>query len=185
MKTTNFKSAKISRFAMSATLLILCLALTVLVAGCGGSETTTAPTQGTTAPAVTGYTFDFKGTALAVNAPAAAILDALGEPINFFEADSCAFQGKDKIYTFAGMEFQTYTESESKIDYIYSISILDDTVETPEGIALGATLDDVKAAYGTDFTESANQLLYTKGNCQLKFVFDDGALVSVVYTLVT
>jgi hypothetical protein len=180
--TTRIRTTR--RIAVLAILTVLAMALAIM-AGCSGTPTTTAPTQttaGTTA-AAKGYTFTFKGSVIAVAAPAAPILESLGDPINYFEAPSCAFQGLDKIYTYAGMEFQAYTENE--VDYIYSISVLDDTVETPEGIALGASADDVKAAYGTGFTESTNQLLYTKDNCQLKFVFEDNELVSVEYTLIT
>ena len=54
----------------------------------------------------------------------------LGEPMHYFEAPSCAFEGMDKIYSYSGFEFTTYTKD--NVDYIASIVFLDDTVTTRE-----------------------------------------------------
>jgi len=89
----------------------------------------------------------------------------------------------DRIYTYAGIEITTYTEGET--DYVYSVAIIDDSVSTPENVALGASAEEVKSAYGTGFEESANQLMYRKGDTDLKFVFADGDLVSIEYIQVT
>lgn len=170
-------------------LLTITLLLTVLlIAACGQPTATTGGPSGTTAGTTAsgeakGYVFTFKSQPVTIGAAAKPILDALGEPINFFESPSCAYQGMDRIYTYAGVEITTYTQGET--DYVYSVAIIDDSVSTPEGIALGASADDVKAAYGTDFSESENQLMYRKADTDLKFVFADGDLVSIEYIQVT
>lgn len=129
-----------------------------------------------------GYVFEYKGVQLSVDAPSEKILEALGEPINYFEAPSCAFVGLDKIYTYSGFEFQTYTENDK--DYIASFRFLDDTVTTPEGIGLNSSLEDVIAAYGENYRQSFTQYTYTKGGCNLSFILEDNEVVSVEYVSV-
>jgi len=185
MQRKNLIQRKLARTLLVLTVLLALLTLTACGQPTASNTTapagTTAGSTQTTAPA--GYAFIFKNTPLTIGAAAKPILDALGEPINFFESPSCAYQGMDRIYTYAGIEITTYTEGET--DYVYSVAIIDDSVSTPEGIALGASADDVKAAYGSDFAESANQLMYRKGNTDLKFVFAEGDLVSIEYIQVT
>jgi len=139
-------------------------------------------TGNSTANEDSGYVFEYKGVKIAVEAPSTAILEALGEPMNYFEAPSCAFEGMDKIYTYSGFEFQTYTEGDK--DYIASIRFLDDTVATPEGIGLNAGLEDVIAAYGDDYKQSFSQYTYTKGKCNLRFIIENNEVVSVEYVSV-
>jgi len=186
MQRKNLTPRNVMKSLLVLTVLLAMLALSA----CGQptSSNTTAPTTGTTAgstetTAPAGYTFVFKNTPLPIGSAAKPILDTLGEPINFFESPSCAYQGMDRIYTYAGIEITTYTEGET--DYVYSVAIIDDSVRTPEGVSLGASADDVKKAYGSDFAETTNQLMYRQGDTDLKFVFAEGDLVSIEYIQVT
>ncbi|MBP7174980.1 MAG: hypothetical protein KBA53_02030 [Thermoclostridium sp.] len=129
-----------------------------------------------------GYVFEYKGVKIAVEAESTTVLDALGEPMNYFEAPSCAFEGMDKVYTYGGFEFQTYTKGEK--DYIASIHFLDDSITTPEGIGLNASLEDITKAYGTDYQQSFSQYTYTKGKCNLSFILENNEVVSVQYASV-
>jgi hypothetical protein len=129
-----------------------------------------------------GYVFEYKGVQIAVETLSSTALEALGEPVNYFEAPSCAFEGMDRIYTYGGFEFQTYTEGEK--DYIASIRFLDDSITTPEGIGLNASLEDVVAAYGKDYKQSFSQYTYTKGKCNLSFIIENNEVVSVEYASV-
>lgn len=128
-----------------------------------------------------GYFFEYKDIKIGINDEAAPILEALGEPMHYFEAPSCAFEGMDKIYSYSGFEFTTYTKDDK--DYISSIVFLDDTVTTREGITLNASLEDIVAAYGSDYVESFNQYSYSDGNCVLSFIIEDGEVVAVEYAL--
>ena len=53
------------------------------------------------------YTFTNGTTKIAINADAAPILAALGQWRDYAESASCAFEGLDKVYTYAGFEIQT------------------------------------------------------------------------------
>ncbi|MBO5932032.1 MAG: hypothetical protein J6Q70_07355, partial [Clostridia bacterium] len=54
------------------------------------------------------YTFTSGTTKIAIDANVAPILASLGEWRDYAESASCAFEGLDKIYTYAGFEIQTY-----------------------------------------------------------------------------
>jgi len=129
-----------------------------------------------------GYYFEYKGIKIGINDEAAPILEALGEPMHYFEAPSCAFEGMDKIYSYSGFEFTTYTKNNK--DYIASLFFLDDTVTTREGITLNATLDDIVAAYGSDYEQNFNEYSYSDGNCVLSFILENGKVVSVEYSMI-
>ena len=101
--------------------------------------------------------------------------------MHYFEAPSCAFEGMDKIYSYSGFEFTTYTKD--NVDYIASIVFLDDTVTTREGITLNATLEDIEAAYGSEYEKSFNRYSYRDGNCVLSFIVENNEVVSVEYAL--
>ena len=65
-----------------------------------------------------------------INLPSA----ALGTPIGSFEADSCAYIGKDLFYYYPGFEL-TVNEVEG-VDRITAITVADDTVTTPQGLRI-------------------------------------------------
>lgn len=129
-----------------------------------------------------GYFFEYNGVQIGINDEAAPILKALGEPMHYFEAPSCAFEGMDKIYSYSGFEFTTYTKDDK--DYISSIIFLDDTVATREGIALNASLEEIVSIYGSEYDKSFEQYSYSDSNCTLSFILENGEVASVEYALV-
>lgn len=172
-------------------LAIVFAAMLVLV-GCGGSEaettkaaeTTGAVSAETTAAqpqAADAFVFEANGVNVVMNAEAAPIVEALGEPRNYFESESCAFKGLDKEYTYGGFVLKTYPMDD--VDYVSSVTLMDDTVETPEGICIGSSLDDVKAAYGEGGSDTTCQ--YEKGDSKLLIILDGGVVTSIQYLAVT
>ena len=125
------------------------------------------------------FVFEFDGVSMYVNQEAAGVLEALGEPNSYFEAASCAFEGLDKMYTYTSFEVDTYPEGD--VDYISCIYFLDDLVETPEGVCLYMTQDDMIEAYGEDYTEVNGAFVYSKGNGDLSFIIEDGEIVAIEY----
>lgn len=124
-----------------------------------------------------GYVFTCKGTSVQVDADAAPVVSALGEPVSYYEAASCAFEGLDKFYTYNGFELHTYP-SEDK-DYVSAIVFIDDSVSTAEGVSIGDTLEKVKEAYG-EGTEESGMLVYEKDGMKLCFILKD-TVVSIEY----
>lgn len=127
----------------------------------------------------TGYVFTSKDVDIKIDGKAAPILSALGEPTSYFESPSCAFGDLDKIYTFPGFELDTY--SLEGVDYVSAVILMDDSVSTPEGICIGDTVDKVKQIYGEPKEEQDTVLKYTKGEMNLQFLLQSGAVASVEY----
>ena len=173
---------------------------TCLLAGCGndehvikgdsGNPASTGNNSGQAAPsgqqgetgqsgAIAGYTFVSKGVTLPVDADAAALIEALGEPKSYFEAASCAFEGLDKFYSYSGFEVDTYPLDNK--DYVSLIILKDDSVTTPEGASIGISRDDVIKAYGTDFQEQGDLIIYEKGGMKLCFIMQSGNVASIEY----
>lgn len=150
----------------------------------GGSTAAAAPaTPSGPAPtpaAESKYVLTYLGCPLPMNADFAPLLAYLGEPANYFEAESCAFDGLDKTYTYDGVEIVTYPDGD--VDRVSYVRILSDAVSTPEGITIGSTPEEVAAAYGDD---SGTQYNYEDGDCLFSVLFRDGAAISVEYTALT
>ena len=177
--------------------LALVLAMALSLTACGGGDkpaasqpSASAPAQSTPAPSAPAqstpevklpdaYVFQADGKSVAVNADMADVLAVLGEPASYFEAESCAFNGLDKTYTYSGFVITTRPDGDK--DFVNSILLTDDSVTTPEGIYLGSTKSDVLAAYGSEGEDLGALVTYTKGDCVLNFVFTDDKVISIEY----
>jgi len=185
---------------MKKVIIIALILAAVLPAGCGGSgnapDTSVQPTDsqsvGTeTSPALTDgpgppsglppeLLFKAGGLTIKMGGPAAPIIQALGEPINYFESPSCAFDGIDKIYVYNGFELFTFPVDGE--DFVLSVNLTDDSVTTNEGIYLGMALDKVIAAYGEDYTQLLGQYTYSSGGATLSFLIENDKIVVITYT---
>ncbi len=107
------------------------------------------------------------------------ILKQLGDPDNYFEAESCAFKGLDKTYTYSHYEIQTYPED--KKDLISCILFKDDMIKTAEGLSIGMTKDQMEEAYGTDYEQKGAMYVYKKDSSFLGFIIQDNIISSIQY----
>lgn len=107
------------------------------------------------------------------------VLAALGEPLSYFEAASCAFDGLDKTYTYAG--FTVTTRPDGDKDYVNCVYLTDDSLTTPEGLYIGASAEDVLECYGTPNQQTDTLISYVNGNTALNFILKDGAVISIEY----
>ncbi|SCW58362.1 hypothetical protein SAMN02910456_01980 [Ruminococcaceae bacterium YRB3002] len=144
------------------------------------------PVQTTAAEGVEGYTFSYKGTDIRVNTDINAILPSLGTAgtdYQYFEAASCAGLGMSKSFTFGGGSVVISTNPNGAADVIANIALFDDTVQTPEGIYIGSTKDQVTAAYGNPTEETDTTLTYVLNDTMLVIVMsDDGSTVkNIIY----
>lgn len=173
---------------------LLALAVTLSLAACGGKEkpgssgsqpgqtSQSAPPAQSAQPGgsdVAEYVFRSGETRLSIDQDMAEVLSALGEPKEYYEAPSCAFEGLDKTYTYSGFYLTTRPDGEK--DFVNSIVLTDDSVTTPEGLYIGSTADDVTAAYGESAGATATFIPYTKGNTALNFVLSGGKVISIEY----
>ncbi len=148
-------------------------------AGIGGEDSAGAGGQQTDPGNGGGYLFAANGVSVAIDAEAGPITEQLGEPVSYFESESCAFEGLDKIYTYSGFELDTYPKGGK--DYVSAVVLTDDTVSTPEGIAIGDSAEKVKEAYPGEYTEICSMLRYEKDGMTLSFVIQDEEVISIEY----
>jgi hypothetical protein len=155
---------------------IICMMLSILTlftfVSCGDGEADTDAKN---------YVFVSGNVTIKLDDPAEPILSALGEPRQYRESPSCAFDGLDKLYVYAGFKLQTYPQNGK--DFILSVELTDDSVATPEGIAIGATKDQVVTAYGTPDSETDTALTYKSDSSKttLQFLLRDGKVTNILY----
>ncbi|MGI6167172.1 MAG: hypothetical protein ACOYIA_03430 [Eubacteriales bacterium] len=125
------------------------------------------------------FCFLYNGVEIVPGEDIAPVIAALGEPTRYYEAASCAFEGLDKIYTYGGVQINTYPDGE--VDRVLSVVLLDDACLTPEGVGIGSDVQAVIAAYGNEYTGTENSMTYTCGNTELKFLLRDGSVSSIQY----
>jgi hypothetical protein len=111
------------------------------------------------------------------------VLDALGEPLGEFVAPSCAFDGEDRIFQYPSIQIHTYPVGD--FDRVHTISLRDDNIRTSEGgIRLGASFEDVIAAYGDDYVQDFNIHRFTRGRTKLEFYIHDGVVLGITFGLI-
>ncbi len=181
--------------------MVLAVALAFSLTACGGSDsdsadaadgaeagTETAETEeaGTEAAAETtaaGYTVTLRDVTIEMAAEADPIVAELGDDYSYFESESCAFEGLDKVYSYPGFKLNTYPDGE--VDYVLSVVFMDDTVETGEGICIGSARDDVIEAYGEPDSDTGAALIYEKEATTLTIGISSDSVSSIEIAAVT
>lgn len=152
---------------------ILILLALLCMAGCADAKIPEVPAN---------YSFTYENVEIVLHADAAPVISALGEPKNYTEEASCAFDGLDKTYHYGAFYLTTYP-LEGR-DYIYTLWFADDTVATAEGIRIGSTRAQVEQAYGTDALNAAGNCVRIQGQSRLVILLTDGLVSSVRYEAV-
>ena len=107
--------------------------------------------------------FESRGIRIEPWMEAAPILDSLGEPIGSFEADSCAYIGKDMFYYYPGFEL-TVNEVDG-VNRITAITVADDTITTPQGLRIYDEEEKLLSILGG--TEENGIYTYQSGHTKL------------------
>ena len=168
----------------AAAVMVMGLSLAACGSSDGGSSSSGSSSSGSAASASSeGFSFTSGSTKIEMNADASAIVDELGDPDDYFESESCAFEGLDKVYTYPGFHLNTYPVDDK--DYVLSVDFMDDTVETDEGISIGSTKDEVTEAYGEPAEETSSSLVYEKGDTEMTIGLDGDSVSSLEISAVT
>lgn len=129
-----------------------------------------------------GFLFVYNGIEIAIDEEAGTVLAALGKEKSYFEADSCAMEGKIRTYSYGSFELDTYEQD--GVEHISCIYLKDDMVATKEGISLFMTEEQLFSVYGTEYTIEAGMYVYEKEGMKLKFILSEGVISSIQYTSV-
>ena len=137
------------------------LTVVLCITGCGSPDK-----EGTSGEVSSGggYSFTSGSTKIEMGKDASKIVESLGDADDYFESESCAFEGLDKVYSYPGFKLNTYPKDGK--DYVLSVVFMDDTVSTKEGVSIGSTKDEVTKAYGDASEESASKL-YEDGDTKM------------------
>ena len=106
------------------------------------------------------------------------VLEKLGEPLASYETQSCAYEGLDYLYDYDGFEL-----SVNEIDgvrRITAISLLDDSVATPQGLRIGMPLQEALDAMRMDYREEGKSYCFLNGDTSLTVRVDSGGEVIAI-----
>ena len=131
------------------------------------------------------YYISFKEATICPGEAAGDLLDALGEP-NFKKNNgNCGGQGVQMKYSYDSFDLYLLEANDGKVT-VDEISLKDDLIETPKGIAIGSKKDAVLKAYGEPTKATDKTLVYEKGKQELFFELnDDSAVVAITIRHVT
>ncbi len=134
--------------------------------------------------------FVYKDIAFGLLDEAEPVMEALGEADDLFVSASCAYQGDDYIYYYDGIELTT-----NEIDGVFritGITLVDDTIETPQGLMIGMdiaeALELMDATGDEDLTVEENRGVYSfqHGPALLMVKADaEGEITAIQYTAVS
>ena len=128
--------------------------------------------------AVAGYSVTYNGQKIEIGADAKTLIPKLGSYTSV-DGEACGTDEKDVIYTLSGMEIETHVNKDGEI--VRKIEILNDSQKTDKGITIGATREEVIAAYGKNYTEGTGAIRYESGNTAIEFYFGASGNVSNIY----
>ena len=124
------------------------------------------------AVAADGFKFSYMGYDIIPGAPAAPILDVLGDPPEEpFSTYSCIGNELTTLYEYT--EFKLHTVGENENEIIKQINISNPLIDCG-GVHVGDKVEVAKSVYGDPVQEDDFGLKYVKGNSEL-WVITDGA----------
>ena len=121
----------------------------------------------------------YRGVELTVGMAADEAIARLGDDYTVTEAESCAGQGIDRMYTYSSMRLYVFAPVEGEA-VVSSVSYTDDGVATTDGLRIGSTAADVVAAMGEPDEKGDARLVYRADGAVLTFGLRDDVVVSVV-----
>lgn len=141
------------------------------------SENSSNSTDNTSQATEDGFTFIDNGKAIPLGAEYSSL--NLGEPKDYYEVKSNAFNGLDKTYIFENYEVHTYPDGDS--DKVLSVYLINSNATTKEGVKIGDSFDAMVEAYGSDYEQVDTEYTYSKGLTQLKFTAEDNLISGIEY----
>ena len=128
------------------------------------------------------YVFKSGAVEIKMGEEAKTVLAQLGAPVKpVFEIDSCAYQGKDRLYTYDGMEVST-NQVKGK-ERIASLLVRGNGLSTPEGLKIGSKEAEIVKLYGNT-TPEFGIYRYQKGNAELSIYTTAGVVDEIEYLVI-
>jgi len=116
------------------------------------------------------------------------VISGLGSDYEYSEAMSCDYDGLDKTYIYETAEFYTWPMPDG--DLVNEVYTESPAVSTSKGISVGATREEVLAAYGEHFEDANSLLVYRLSDSRepadsaaLCFDLEDGMVRAIFITM--
>lgn len=123
---------------------------------------------------------DFRGASLTVGMAESAMLDALGNDYTCSEAESCAGEGVDRMYTYPSVRIYVFAPREG-LATVTSVSYTDDGADT-DGVCIGCNVALVEQAFGTPDEQREGALVYRRDGAVLTVTEQGGCVNAVLLT---
>lgn len=121
------------------------------------------------------FSFQAGEVTVTLNAPAEAILEALGQSQAYTKAESCGLCAAVDTYCCDGFFLNVQPDGEGE-DRITGFWFTDGSVKTPEGVGIGDSRDAVKTAYGSF---SGDVYMRRKGEERMLILLDGDRVSSI------
>ena len=108
---------------------------------------------------------------------------ALPEAASVYTVPSCAIEGTDNVYNYETFEVTAFDYGSG--EQIYLIYIIDPNITTPEGLALGDSLDRMLELYGDSYERAGSAYEYSGGNTLLSIIVQNDVVASIEYRMIT
>ena len=148
----------------------ICMALIIGVSGASASVQA----------APKGYLFTYHKVTVSMHMAAKKFISKAGKPLRTKVSKSCAYDGKDRTYTYKDFILYTYSNTNTGPEYVNGITFLTGKVKTKEGIKMGSTLSAVKKKYGTA-KNHFGIYTYQKGKCKLQVEITNNKVTNLRY----
>ncbi|MBQ5991858.1 MAG: membrane lipoprotein lipid attachment site-containing protein [Clostridia bacterium] len=167
---------------MKRTILFLTALLMLAAIGCGPAKADDPNTVFIDPNAVRGgeygdLYFEAYGVRFGIYDETEQVLSALPAYNSTFSEQSCAFPGADVSYSFGG--FRIMTNEIDGVSRITGISVKDDTVKTPQGLYIGMSEADARAAFPALPESDWNA---EDGTALLSVIVEDGFVTRIEYS---
>ena len=102
---------------------------------------------------------------------------------SLYTVPSCAIEGTDNVYNYEAFEITAYNDGTGEV--IYSIYLIDPNITTPEGLALGDSLDRVLELYGDGYALNGTAYEFSGESTMLSIIIQGDAVASIEYRMIT
>lgn len=107
----------------------------------------------------------------------------LPEAASQYTVPSCAIEGTDNVYNYETFEVTAFNYGAG--EQIYLIYIIDPNITTPEGLALGDSLDRMVELYGDSYVCSGSAYEYSSEGTMLSIIIQGDTVASIEYRMIT
>ena len=149
----------------------ICLVMLALMLFCGCTPTPQSESRA--------LSLTYRGVALTIGDAADGVIAQLGDDYTLSEAESCAGQGTDRLYTYPSVRLYVFAPVDGAA-VISSVSYIDDGVKTAGGVCIGCSSAEVLSALGEADEASEARLIYRGNGSVLAFGLRVGIVVSIV-----